>query len=281
MRTLRLAHIREGMQATRSNELVSSTAIGGRQQVVTTAPTPASTQLAPGLERVDVAFPQIQTAKQPPLAKPGQAPRQQDAGNSPLASSSLAEGAAGANSSSEELVAPQSGGKGGPLLGQSGAGMLPQSAGLIGFSKDVRYPAYLEQARMESHIVPAHITDQPQARGKRTTTWWPVHHSASGTASMTMDDVQQVILDAMSKGRWQNAPKGTRLAVYDLPADEAKRFGVSQVKVSAAPDGRVLSAYPSAGSNVLAVREAPADPMAQQQPAALAQGQAGLNSLRG
>lgn len=114
---------------------------------------------------------------------------------------------------------------------------------------------YLEVERWLDHIRATHVVEAPNARGKRTTTWWPVMHSVSGRATMTDDDVVAVICDAVLKGDWQNAPRGTLLAVYDLPAEQAAAFGVSEVKVSVAPDGRILSAYPARGENVLAVRE--------------------------
>ena len=45
------------------------------------------------------------------------------------------------------------------------------------------------------------------------------------------------------------------MAEYDLPAEQRDAYGVSEAKVSMAPDGLVLSAYPGAGDNVLAVYE--------------------------
>jgi hypothetical protein len=147
--------------------------------------------------------------------------------------------------------------------GQIGTTLLPHKAGMMAFARTQRGElVYLERARWHEHIVPAHIAEAPTARGKRTTTWWPVQHSASGSNSMSQDDVIGVIMDAVREGDWQNAPRGTLLSIYDLPSDKADRFGVSEVKVSAAPDGRILSAYPSRGSNVLAVREMTEEEMA-------------------
>jgi len=85
--------------------------------------------------------------------------------------------------------------------------------------------------------------------------------------TMSESDVVMVIMDAVRNGHWQNAMKGTRLATYELPLEQADRFGVSEVKVSVAPDGRILSAYPARGWNVLAVRELTQDELAQQNPA--------------
>ena len=85
--------------------------------------------------------------------------------------------------------------------------------------------------------------------------------------TMSESDVIMVIMDAVRKGHWQNAMKGTRLATYELPQEQADRFGVSEVKVSVAPDGRILSAYPARGWNVLAVRELTPDEISLQESA--------------
>lgn len=146
------------------------------------------------------------------------------------------------------------------------AAALPTRHGLVAFARNPRGDTvYLENERWEGHIRPAHITDEPAARGKRTTTWWPVQYAASGSPSMTEQNVVGVVMDAVRDGHWQNAPRGTLLSVYDLPEDQAQHYGVSEVKVSAAPDGRILSAYPSRGTNVLAVRELSAEEQTQLQ----------------
>lgn len=137
-----------------------------------------------------------------------------------------------------------------------GTRMLPAAAGMVIFARTPRgETVYLEQERWERHVVPYHITQPPTPRGKSTTTWWPVLHSALGHSTMTLEQVLDLIADAVRLGHWQNAPRGTRLAVYQVPDPQAQVLGVSEVKVSTAPDGRILSAYPSAGANVLAVRE--------------------------
>lgn len=105
------------------------------------------------------------------------------------------------------------------------------------------------------------MSGQQGRQFKSMTTYWPVRYTASGMQTMTVQQVVDVIMDAARLGTWHNAPKGTRLAIYELPVEQAQRFGVSEVKVSAAPDGRILSAYPSAGWNVYAVKVVP-----QQQP---------------
>lgn len=140
--------------------------------------------------------------------------------------------------------------------GERGPRVLPQSADLIAFTLNIRGERiYLERDRWIHHIMPNHVTRSPEVRGKTTTTWWPVVHSATGYRSMTEEQVVDLIMDAARLGHWQNAPRGTRLAVYHPPHEVAQVLGVSEVKVSTAPDGRILSAYPTAGSNVLAVKE--------------------------
>ena len=42
---------------------------------------------------------------------------------------------------------------------------------------------YLEQDRWYEHIRPDHITNPPTLRGKKTTTWWPVQHTATGSGT--------------------------------------------------------------------------------------------------
>ncbi len=191
-------------------------------------------------------------------AHPMHPPREQRGGASPLATVSVRAALTGAEQMQdhgrdavEEHASHQS---------RAGLDQLPARSGLIAYARThagTGSLVYLEADRWHNHIRTHHITDSPTARGKRTTTWWPVQHAATGVASMNETQVVGVIMDAVRNGHWQNAPRGTVLSVYELPQDQAQHFGVSEVKVSAAPDGRILSAYPSRGSNVLAVREMP------------------------
>ena len=226
-------------------------------------PVQAAAVAAPGLARVplpprDASEERVKPRK---AANQFQSPRGQEAGLSPVATAPLISGFAGYDALTASPTTLQ-GAAGAPVeerganQGQHGVNQLPSAANLVAFARTPRGEVvYLERERLEGHIIPAHITDPPTARGKRTTTWWPVLHSATGAQTMTVPQVVGVIMDAVAKGDWQNAPRGTMLSVYDLPADQASRYGVSEVKVSAAPDGRILSAYPSRGSNVLAVKE--------------------------
>ncbi|MEO6867019.1 MAG: hypothetical protein ABI200_03270, partial [Gaiellales bacterium] len=93
--------------------------------------------------------------------------------------------------------------------------------------------------------------------------------------SMTDDQVLNVIVDSIRKGSLRTEVRDTRMAEYDLPAEQAEAFGVSEAKVSMAPDGLVLSAYPGAGNNVLAVYE-----MNEADQAALAQATAPVQQAR-
>jgi len=159
-----------------------------------------------------------------------------------------------------------------------GTSLLPSAAGLALFTRTPRgETVYLESDRWEHHVVAHHVTSPPQARGKATTTWWPVVHSSTGYSSMSLDQVLDLIVDTVRFGHWQNAPRGTRLAVYQVPEQQAQVLGVSEVKVSTAPDGRILSAYPTAGTNVLAVRER----TAQEQGQSAQSGVAGLSAAGG
>ncbi len=179
-------------------------------------------------------------------------PRLQGGGESALATMPLGTGRDGALLLADrrprgQQSAPQA---------QNGSELLPSRNGLMMYARTPRGEVvYLERSRWVKHIKPQHVTNAPEARGKRTTTWWPVMHARNGSGSMTEQQVLNVITDAVRLGHWQNAPKGTMLSVYELPADQAAAYGVSEVAVSTAPDGRMLSAYPTAGDNVLAVRE--------------------------
>lgn len=197
------------------------------------------------------------------------APRSQDGGDSPLATASLQGTADGADLIGERPDTPVE--ERAPRQGQAGTEQLPTKAGLVAYARTnggTGSMVYLEQDRWHNHIRQHHIVEPPNARGKRTTTWWPVEHTATGKKTMNDNQVVGVIMDAVRDGHWQNAPRGTVLSVYELPSDQAQSYGVSEVKVSAAPDGRILSAYPSRGENVLAVRELSAS---EQAPAAQSQ----------
>ncbi|MCW2956422.1 MAG: hypothetical protein JWO69_1291, partial [Thermoleophilia bacterium] len=126
--------------------------------------------------------------------------------------------------------------------------------GLVAYSRNERGDAvYLTQERW-LHIRENHMDGTPQPRGKRTTTYWPTQNAVS-QPSMTDQDVIGVIVDTMRSGTLRTEVRDTRMAEKDLPAEQAEAFGVTEAKVSMAPDGLVLSAYPGAGSNVLAVYE--------------------------
>ena len=177
-------------------------------------------------------------------------------GASPLATASVGGAADGAHLLGESSSSPVH--ERAPRQGRAGSAQLPARAGLVGYARTnggTGALVFLESERWFNHIRPHHVTDPPTARGKRTTTWWPVLHSATGAQTMNDAQVVGVIMDAVRDGHWQNAPRGTVLSVYELPHAQARQYGVSEVKVSAAPDGRILSAYPSRGDNVLAVRE--------------------------
>lgn len=208
----------------------------------------------------------LQRPKRP--ANPLSPPRTQMGGASPLATASVGGAADGAHLLGESPHDPVD--ERAPRQGRSGSDQLPARAGLVGYARTNGGSGalvFLESERWHNHIRPHHITDPPTARGKRTTTWWPVLHSATGAQTMNDAQVVGVIMDAVRDGHWQNAPRGTVLSVYELPAAQAQQYGVSEVKVSAAPDGRILSAYPSRGDNVLAVREISPDEQQAPQPA--------------
>jgi hypothetical protein len=193
-----------------------------------------------------------QVPKKP--AGPMGAPRSLDGGNSPLAPGSLADARG-----SYELLGdqPQDDGEANVLANaQEGAWRMPSRHGLVAYTTNDRGDAvYLTQDRW-LHIRENHMDAAPQPRGKRTTTYWPTRYTADG-GSPTMNDQQVigVIIDAARKGTLRNEVRDTRMAEYDLPADQAEAYGVSEAKVSMAPDGLVLSAFPGAGRNVLAVYE--------------------------
>jgi hypothetical protein len=113
---------------------------------------------------------------------------------------------------------------------------------------------YLEADRWFEHIREHHIITPPSARRRGTQTWWPVQYSANGHSTMTEEQVIEMTMDAVREGTWKNAMKGTLAVEYAVPREQAERTGVSEVLVSVAPTGRILSSYPTKGHNVLAVR---------------------------
>jgi hypothetical protein len=162
---------------------------------------------------------------------------------------------------------------------QEGAFRMPSRHGLVAYTTTDRGDrVYLTQERW-LHIREYHMDPQPQPRGKRTTTYWPTRHAVE-RATMTDQQVISAIVDSVRKGTLRTEVRDTRMAEYDLPWEQAKEYGVSEVKVSMAPDGLILSSYPGAGENVLAVYElgdedhaefarASTDATSQQQPQAV------------
>ena len=144
---------------------------------------------------------------------------------------------------------------------RDGAWRMPSRHGLVAYTQNERGDmVYLTQDRW-LHIRENHMDPEPAPRGKRTTTYWPTRHAVEGP-TMSDQQVISVIVDAARKGTLRTEVRDTRMAEYDLPADQRDAFGVSEAKVSMAPDGLVLSAYPGAGHNVLAVYEMNADDQA-------------------
>jgi len=217
-----------------------------------------ATIYGPGLARVPLPtrpddVPRVAPRKP---AGPMVAPRSLDGGYSPLATSSLYD----ARYSVDAIGAqPDDGGEATVLAnGREGAWRMPSRHGLVAYTQNARGDnVYLTQERW-LHIRENHMDPAPQPRGKRTTTYWPTSHAVSGP-SMTEQQVIGVIVDAARKGTLRTEVRDTRMAEYDLPLDQRDAYGVSEAKVSMAPDGLVLSAYPGAGDNVLAVYETSAD----------------------
>lgn len=137
---------------------------------------------------------------------------------------------------------------------KDGAWRMPSRHGLVAYTTNARGDSvYLTQERW-LHIRENHMDPAPQPRGKRTTTYWPTQHAVEGP-TMSDQQVIGVIVEAARKGTLRTEVRDTRMAEYDLPLEQRKAFGVAEAKVSMAPDGLVLSAYPGAGDNVLAVYE--------------------------
>ena len=232
-----------------------------------------------GLTRVDIPTtpttrPQDAQRKLPKKTpKPLQPPRNMEGGRSSLATGPVANGRESVDAIFAEGNESHAHASLDGLAHRNGfvfETQVPESQvqGITGEAGPAR--VYLETDRWEDHIKPHHIENPPEQRGKGMTTWWPVIFTSNGIQTMNEAQVQQMIFDAVRDGVWQNAPRGTMLAVYEVPEAQAIDTGVSEVKVSMAPDGRVLSAYPSAGANVLAVKEMPqeqqAAPQAQENP---------------
>lgn len=185
-------------------------------------------------------------------AGPMVAPRSLEGGRSPLAPDAVYDARSSADAIGRR---PDSGGEANVLADAGeGAWRMPSRHGLVAYTTNARGDrVYLTQERW-LHIRENHMDAAPQPRGKRTTTFWPTRHAVE-SPSMTDQDVIGVIVDAARRGALRTEVRDTRMSEYDLPADEAAAYGVTEAKVSMAPDGLVLSAYPGAGPNVLAVYE--------------------------
>ena len=218
-----------------------------------------ATVYGPGLAQVpmpkrDADAPRTGPKKE---AAPMKAARDLDGGNSPLAPEPLRDAAQGLKSlgTAPGFVGEE------VALGdaKSSAGQLPSANGLAIYTKNSRGDqVYLPNDRLQ-HILDVHVNGDPSLRGKRSTTYWPVKHALNGP-SMTEQDVTKVMTQAIQNGTIRNEVRDTRMIDYELPDAQADAYGVSEVKVSLAPAGLVLSAYPAAGDNVFATYELnPAD----------------------
>lgn len=194
-----------------------------------------------------------------PLA-PMVAARNLNGGASPLAPTYLQEARSGFNNIGKQA---QKDGKFSSLSdAHNGSAMMPSRHGLVAYTTNpAGQKVYLTKDRW-NHIVDNHMEAQPQPRGKRTTTYWPTRYAVN-SPSMNEQDVLDTIIKSARKGHYSNEVRDTRMAQYDLDSDSANKFGVSEAKVSMAPDGLILSAYPGAGSNVLAVYELSAEDQAE------------------
>lgn len=237
-----------------------------------------ATVYSPGLARIPLpARPEgVPRAVPKKPAGPMTAPRDLDGGRSPLATGALSDARAAIDTLS---AVPTSTGEQQVVADATdGAYMMPSRHGLVAYTTTGRGDSvYLTQERW-LHIRDNHMDPEPTPRGKRTTTYWPTAHAVENP-TMTDQDVIGVIVDTARKGVLRTEVRDTRMAEYDLPAAQAEQFGVSEAKVSMAPDGLVLSAYPGAGDNVLAVYEMSPDDQAALQRATAAQAQAAPNPL--
>lgn len=224
---------------------------------------------APGLARVPLpGRPEGEPRTMPKKpAGPMVPARDLQGGKSPIAPRSLYD----ARSSVDSIGTPhdESGESHVLATANEGAWRMPSRHGLVAYTKNSRGDnVYLTQERW-LHIRENHMDPAPQPRGKRTTTYWPTSHAVNGP-SMSDQQVIGVIVDTLRNGVLRTEVRDTRMAEYDLPVHEREAYGVSEAKVSMAPDGLVLSAYPGAGDNVLAVYE-----MSPEDHAALAQATGG------
>lgn len=209
---------------------------------------------SPGLARIPLpARPEGVPRTQPKKpAGPMVEPRVLDGGRSPLAPMYLQD----ARSSVDQIGArpDDTGDQAVVEDAKLGAAKLPSRHGLVAYTTNERGDkVYLTQERW-LHIRENHMDQTPQPRGKRTTSYWPTKHAVN-EPSMTDSQVIGVIVDTARKGTLRTEVRDTRMAEYDLPREQSDAYGVSEAKVSMAPDGLVLSAYPGAGDNVLAVYE--------------------------
>lgn len=230
----------------------------GQSKVVQRLLQQQATVYAPGLARIPLpARPDdVPRAMPKKAAGPMVAPRTLDGGRSPLAPATLQDARSSFDAIGEQPS--RSGDQSALADAKDGAYRMPSRHGLVAYTTTARGDrVYLTQERW-LHIRQNHMDAAPQPRGKRTTTYWPTRHAVDGP-SMTEQQVIGVIVDAARKGVLRTEVRDTRMAEYDLPADQREAYGVSEAKVSMAPDGLVLSAYPGAGDNVLAVYELDAD----------------------
>jgi hypothetical protein len=254
---------RVGASTTFSNEPVTPAGVG-HSKVVQRLLEQNATVYARGLARLPLPARADDTPRAMPKkpAGPMTSPRSLDAGRSPLAPHTVSD----ARQSVDALgTTPDSDGSvEGEVVANAreGAHKMPSRHGLVAYTTTARGDrVYLTQERWQ-HIREHHMDRAPEQRGKRTTTYWPTKHAVN---EPTMSDAQVigVIVDAARKGVLRTEVRDTRMAEYDLPQDQADAFGVSEAKVSMAPDGLVLSAYPAAGHNVLAVYELSAEDQAE------------------
>lgn len=217
---------------------------------------------SPGLARIPLpsrpdGVPRTQPKKP---AGPMVDPRALEGGKSPLAPMYLQDARA-----SVDQIGARSDDAGEQVVVEDakvGAAKLPSRHGLVAYTTNERGDkVYLTQERW-LHIRENHMDQDPAPRGKRTTSYWPTKHAVD-EPSMTDSQVIGVIVDTARKGTLRTEVRDTRMAEYDLPREQAEAYGVSEAKVSMAPDGLVLSAYPGAGDNVLAVYEMNADDQAE------------------
>jgi hypothetical protein len=228
------------------------------QPSIPSAPVAAATtvqQLAnvPGLVRVQLPIRQNDDQPRRPR-KPAarlQAPRDLNRGFSPFAPAAIANAGEGA-----DLIGKQGSRDGGTAKGQGAQSqaLTPNANGVIAYANTENGTVFLEKERWFNHIRTNHVIDPPTGRRKGQQTWWPVQYSANGQASMDETHVVSMTMDAVRNGTWKNAMKGTLAVEYAVPQDQADQTGVSEVLVSVAPTGRILSSYPTKGNNVLAVR---------------------------